>query len=91
MGKTFGLLSLILGLIALAVGWLIMMMVPLYGSYIMYAICGLGIVFAIIGFIKDDGKALAIVGLILNIIALILWPVLWAIVFIAIFAGLGLF
>ena len=82
-----GTLSLVFGLIALLVGWLIMLFVP-FGDYIMYALCGLAIVFGIIGIIKDDSKGKAIAGLILGIIALVIWPILWTILFVVIFAGL---
>ena len=82
-----GTISLIFGLLALLIGWLIMLFVP-YGNYIMYALCGLAIVFGIIGIIKDDSKGKAIAGLILGIIALIVWPILWTVIFVLIFAGL---
>jgi len=76
MGKTFGALALVFGLIALLVGWAILIFVP-FGSYILYALCGLAIIFGIIGIIKDDSKGMGITGMILGIIALILWVFLW--------------
>lgn len=82
-----GTISLIFGLLALLVGWLIMLFVP-YGNYIMYALCGLAIVFGIIGIIKDDSKGKAIAGMILGIIALIVWPILWTVIAVILFAGL---
>ena len=82
-----GTISLIFGLLALLIGWLIMLFVP-FGSYIMYGLCGLAIVFGIIGIIKDDSKGKAIAGMILGIIALIVWPILWTLLFVLIFAGL---
>ena len=82
-----GIISLIFGLLALLLGWLIMLFVP-FGDYIMYALCGLAIVFGIIGIIKDDSKGKAIAGMILGIIALILWPILWTIIAVILFAGL---
>lgn len=87
MGKTFGALALVFGLIALLAGWAFILFVP-FGDYILYALCGLAIVFGIIGIIKDDSKGMGIAGLIIGIIALILWVFLWAILFIIIFAGL---
>ncbi len=93
MGKVFGVLSLIFGLIALLAGWAIQIFVSIMfgfsiASFALYAVCGLAIVFGIIGIIKDDSKGLGIAGLILGIIALILWQFLWIIIFALIFAGL---
>jgi hypothetical protein len=88
MGKTFGALSLVFALIALLAGWAIIWFVPIYGIYIMYALCGLAIIFGIIGIVKDSSKGLGIAGLIIGIIALILWPILWGILFAVLFAGL---
>jgi len=83
MGKTFGVLALVFGLITLLAGWAIIIFLLPYGSYIVYALAGLAIVFGIIGIIKDDSKALGIVGMILGIIALIIYAFAW--VFIAVF------
>ena len=71
MGKTFGILALIFGLIAILAGAAIMGFIPVFGNYIMYALCILTIIFAIIGILKDESKILGIVGLILGIIAVI--------------------
>ncbi|MFX0048949.1 MAG: hypothetical protein ACFE8G_12390 [Candidatus Hermodarchaeota archaeon] len=87
MGKTFGALALVFGLIALLAGWAIMIFVP-FGDYIMYALCGLAIILGIVGIIKDDSKGMGIAGMILGIIALILWPILWTVFFFVLFAGL---
>jgi len=78
MGKTFGVLALIFGLIALLSGWAIALFLFPYGSYVNYAVAGLAILFGIIGIIKDDSKALAIIGMILGIIALVVWGFAWA-------------
>jgi len=93
MGKTFGALALVFGLIALLMGWAIMLFVAGFGSYIMYALCGLAIVLGIIGIITDDSKGMAIAGLILGLIALVIWPLLWTIIFVVLFAAIfgGLF
>ena len=86
MGKTFGILALIFGLVALLAGWAIALFLIPYGSWVNYGVAGLAILFGIIGIITDDSKAMAIVGMILGIIALIVWGFMW--VFIAvIFAG----
>jgi hypothetical protein len=87
MGKTFGALALVFGLVALLVGWAILIFVP-YGNYIMYALCGLAIVFGIIGIIKDDSKGMGIAGMILGFIALVIWPILGAILIVIIFGSL---
>jgi len=87
MGKTFGALALVFGLVALLAGWAVMIFLP-FGDYILYALCGLAIVFGIIGIIKDDSKGMGIAGLILGIIAIFLWVILWVIIFVVIFAGL---
>lgn len=87
MGKTFGALALVFGLLALLVGWAILIFVP-YGNYIMYALCGLAIVFGIIGIIKDDSKGMGIAGMILGFIALVIWPILGAILIVIIFGSL---
>ena len=88
MGKTFGALALVFGLIAFLLGWAIVLFVGAYGTYVLYAVCGLAILFGIIGIIKDDSKGMAITGLIFGIIGIILWQVLWVIIFIVLFAGL---
>lgn len=87
MGKVFGALALVFGLIALILGWALIIFVP-FGDYILYALCGLAVVFGIIGIVKDDSKGMGIAGLILGIIAAVVWIFLWAIIFIAIFASL---
>lgn len=87
MGKTFGALALVFGLIALVVGWALMLFVP-FGDYIVYALAVLAIIFGIIGIVKDDSKGMGIAGLILGIIALILGFII-AFVVIAIILGLG--
>ena len=67
MGKVFGILALICGLIGLAGGWFLGFFIP-YGAFI---IPGLAIVLGIIGIIVDDSKGLGIAGLILGVIGLI--------------------
>ena len=75
MGKVWGALSLVFALVSLILGWLIIIFVP-FGGYIMWALPILAIIFGIIGIIVDDSKGMAIAGLILGIIALLIWPVL---------------
>lgn len=71
MGKVFGALALILGLIALIASWPIMIFFPDYGAYIVFALCGLAIIFGIFGIIKDDSKGMGIAGLIFGIFAIL--------------------
>ena len=89
MGKTFGALALVFGLVALLVGWAIMLFVP-FGNYIVYALAGLAIVFGIIGIVKDDSKGLGIAGLILGIIALVLAFVLGFVLIAVLMAMFGM-
>lgn len=77
MGKTFGALALVFGLVALLSGWAITNFAPDFGTYILYALYGLAILFGIIGIIKDDSKGMGIVGMILGIIAIFLWVIFW--------------
>jgi len=76
MGKVFGALSLVFALVSLLAGWAIVIFLFPYGMYIMWVLPILAIIFGIIGIVKDDSKGLGIAGLIIGIIALILWPVL---------------
>jgi hypothetical protein len=89
MGKVWGALSLVFALVSLILGWLIIIFVP-FGSYIMWALPILAIIFGIIGIIVDDSKGMAIAGLILGIIAIILWPVLGGFILLMIgLSGMG--
>jgi len=68
MGKALGIISLIFGILGIAVGWLLGGLIP-FGSYILP---GVAIVTGIIGIIVQDSKGMAIAGLILGIIGLVL-------------------
>ena len=85
MGKVFGVLALIFGLIGLLGGWFLGFFIP-YGAYILP---GLAIVFGIIGIVKDDSKGLGIAGLILGIIGLIFVLLILPILIVLFFFGLG--
>ncbi|MFX1496259.1 MAG: DUF4190 domain-containing protein [Promethearchaeota archaeon] len=63
MGKVFGILGLIFGIVSIALCWIFFLGIPL-GA--------LGIIFGGIGIAKDDSKGLGIAGLILGIIGLVL-------------------
>jgi len=67
MGKVFGILALVFGLLGLLGGWLLVIWLP-FGNYYLPAAA---IVFGIIGIIVDDSKGMAIAGLILGVIGLI--------------------
>ena len=85
MGKTFGILSLICGILGLF-GWLILAILP-FG---IYYLPGAAIVLGIVGLIVDDSKGMSIAGLILGIFDIIcvlfLLPML---AFLFILIGLG--
>jgi len=66
MGKIFGILALICGILGF-VGWLILGMLP-YG---IFYLPGAAIVLGIVGLIVDDPKGMAIAGLILGIIGIV--------------------
>ena len=70
MGKTFGILALIFGLLGF-VGWLLFAFIPIFLPFSGFYFPGAAIVFGIIGIIVDDSKGMAIAGLILGIIAVI--------------------
>ena len=66
LGKIFGIISLIFGLISILLTFLF------YGMWGI-AIPIIAIVFGGIGIAKDDSKGLGIAGLILGIISLVIW------------------
>ncbi|MFW9951732.1 MAG: hypothetical protein ACFFKA_16575 [Candidatus Thorarchaeota archaeon] len=88
MGNTFGILSLIFSLLGLCVTWLLEIFIP-FGALIFP---GLAIIFAIIGFIKDDSKGLSVAGLVIGIIGLICWLTFgWILIaFILVMIGLSM-
>ena len=67
MGKVFGILALVFGLIGLLGGWLLVLFLP-FGQYYLP---GAAIVFGIIGIIVDDSKGMAIAGLVLGVVGII--------------------
>lgn len=90
MSNSFGIVSLIFGIIGLCGGWLIGVFLPI--PYIGYLFPGVAIVFGIIGIIKDDSHGMAIAGLVLGIVSLvcifIIAPILLAFL---ILLGMGAF
>ncbi|MHA2472314.1 MAG: hypothetical protein ACXAES_03670 [Promethearchaeota archaeon] len=73
MGKGFGLVSLLLGLVSIVVFILALFVFAIpFWDYIVWTLSIGAIVLGIIGMIKDDSKGLGVVGLILGIIGVIL-------------------
>jgi hypothetical protein len=73
LGKGFGLISLLLGLVAIVVFFLgLLVFVIPFWDYIVWTLSIGAIVLGAIGIAKDDSKGLGVVGLILGIIGVIL-------------------
>ena len=89
MGKTFGILALICGLLGL-IGWLLFGLIPIALPFSAYYLPGAAILFGIIGLFVDDSKGMSIAGLILGIfdIVFILFILPMLLVFL-ILIGLG--
>jgi len=68
MGKVFGIIALICGLLGILGGWLLAIPVGYYGIFIFP---GIAIVAGIIGIIVDDSKGMAIAGLILGLFGIV--------------------
>ncbi|MFX0040763.1 MAG: hypothetical protein ACFFAB_15600, partial [Candidatus Heimdallarchaeota archaeon] len=66
MGKIFGIISLIFALVSLIIVWF-------FWRLWLIELPIIAIIFGGIGIAKDDSKGLGIAGLILGIIALIIW------------------
>ena len=81
MGKTFGMIALICALLAWILPWF-------YWRVWLIWLPILAIIFGGIGIAKDDSKGLGIAGLILGIIALILWIMFPFVFFFLLLGGL---
>ena len=91
MGKVFGVLALIFGLLGF-VGWLLFGFIPIDLPYSAFYFPGAAILFGIIGLIADESKGMAIVGLILGIIGIVfILFILPMLAFLFIMIGLGAF
>ena len=76
MGSAFGIISLILALIDLLGGiFILMAFSPPFNFIFIIMTCIVAIVFGIVGIVRDDAKGLGIAGLILGIIALVIWGI----------------
>ena len=75
MGKMFGILALVFGLVSFGMTPIGYFAVPLFLRIILLivtpALAGAGIVCGILGILKDDSKGLAIAGLIISSVAVI--------------------
>jgi len=77
VGKSFGVISLLMGIIAIVLNLIIKFVYSfIYADIIFYVLVALAILFGIIGIFKDDSKAYGLGGLILGIVALVLWFVI---------------
>lgn len=70
MGKVFGILALICGILGF-IGWLLFGLLPFVLPFSGFYLPGAAIVFGIIGIIADESKGMAIAGLILGIIGIV--------------------
>ena len=68
MGKIFGIIALICGLLGIFGGWLLAIPIGYYGIFVFP---GIAIVTGIIGIIVDDPKGMAIAGLILGLFGIV--------------------
>lgn len=75
MGKVYGILSLVFGIISFALSPLSYFRVPvgsrIIGTFLTGGLAAAGIILGIIGVIKDDGKGLALAGLIVSNVAMV--------------------
>ncbi|MFX1479678.1 MAG: hypothetical protein ACFFCI_16265 [Promethearchaeota archaeon] len=96
MGKTFGIIALLMGIIGIIVIALFFILVFAIGfvipwwDLIVIILGALAIVFGIIGIAKDDSKGLGIVGLILGIILEVVIWVVFPLVLVGLAIGGGL-
>jgi len=89
MGKVFGILALIFGILGF-IGWLLFGLLPFNLPFSGFYLPVAAIVFGIIGIIVDDSKGMAIAGLILGIIGIIfILVILPLIIVFLVLAGLG--
>ena len=85
MGKVFGIIALLCGILGF-VAWLLLGSLPFGAFYLP----GAAILFGIIGIIADDSKGMAIAGLILGIIGIVfIIFILPMLAFLFILIGLG--
>lgn len=75
MGKVYGILSLVFGIISFALSPLsyfgLAVAFRIIGTFLTGGLAAAGIICGIIGVIKDDGKGLALAGLIVSNVAMV--------------------
>ena len=75
MGKVYGILSLVFGIISFALSPLsyfgVAVAFRIIGTFLTGGLAAAGIICGIIGIIKDDGKGLALAGLIVSNVAMV--------------------
>jgi hypothetical protein len=75
MGKVLGILALVFGIISFALSPLsyfgVFVVFRIIGTFLTGGLAAAGIILGIIGIIKDDGKGLALAGLIVSNVAMI--------------------
>lgn len=75
MGKVYGILSLVFGIISFALSPLsyfgVAVAFRIIGTFLTGGLAAAGIICGIIGVIKDDGKGLALAGLIVSNVAMV--------------------
>ena len=67
MGKIYGIIALVLGIVGYLGGWLLFLFLPFGEFYLPIA----AIVFGILGIFSDDSKGLAIAGLVLGVFGMV--------------------
>ena len=88
MGKVFGIIALLCGILGL-VGWLLFGLIGLNLPFQEFYLPGAAILFGIIGLIADDSKGMAIAGLILGVLGIVIIFLLPFILIIFALIGLG--
>ena len=75
MGKVYGILSLVFGIVSFALSPLsyfgVAVAFRIIGTFLTGGLAAAGIICGIIGVIKDDGKGLALAGLIVSNVAMV--------------------
>jgi len=77
VGRTYGVFSLLMGIIAIVLELIIrFVFFFIYADIIFYVLVALAILTGILGIAYDDSKSYGFGGLILGIVALVLWFVI---------------
>ena len=77
VGRALGVFSILMGIIAIILELILAFVFSfIYADIVFYIIVALAILFGIAGIFKDSSKAYGLGGLLLGIIALVLWFVI---------------